>query len=281
MTRSWKMVVLGLCAFLVLAMPIAAKGADEEPATESTTMSIDEMRGMIDVQEKATFVLPRPIVYFALVEQFGADYDFSEAIELNTDWNYESYIKLALNLGGRSADGMAFYASDDMASLKKNADTIEKMMSVLGIEEDVQDSIDALKSALVSGTDDEVKQLADDIYTSVEATLTEQDKLELAQFISLGSWIEGAYIVSASLVENYDAEVSKVVALEPVVGTYITLLEQRKDFVEYEPVLQEIADALDVIAPLVKTEGNDPVPQENIEKLYEIVSGLKTSIEAM
>jgi len=280
MKQSSRLALLGLCFLFVIAGPLMAKGADEESVPDAAGPSVVDVNTMITIPKAATYVLPRPIVYFTLVEEFGEEYDFSAGVDLNTDWNYESYIKLALNLGARSADGMAFYAGDEMGDFRKNADTIEKMMSVLGIDEDVREPIEALKAALIDRDDGAVKSLSDDVYTSVEKVLLDQDKMQLAQFISLGSWIEGAYIVSTALVENYDEEVSKVVALHSVVRTYQSVLENQKEFVNYEPILQEIQAALDSIYPLIVVEKNAPVPLENIEEIQLVLSDLKKAIEA-
>lgn len=87
--------------------------------------------------------------------------------------------------------------------------------------------------------------------------------------------------MSGSLMKKYDPEVSKVVALEEVAEAYSTMLEGMEELVEYDDTLSEIAEALPTIKDLVAVEENEPVPEQNIQKLYSITSGLTTTIAEM
>jgi hypothetical protein len=274
--------------FLILALcPLFSGGKPESPGSgpkegaSEETVELASIVGMIEIDDSSTYVMPRPIVYFSLVEEIGGEYDFSRMVTLNKEWNYSEYIKLALNLGMRSADGMALYASDKNDLFLENMDTIEKIVGILGIEDSIRAVTDELKKAIGSGDKERVKDLADKVYTEAQTALKEQDNEELAQFMTLGSWIKGAYIMSGSLMKKYDPEVSKVVALEEVAEAYSTMLEGMEELVEYDDTLSEIAEALPTIKDLVAVEENEPVPEQNIQKLYSITSGLTTTIAEM
>ena len=272
--------ILALCPLFSGGKPESpGSGPKEEPSEE--TVELASIVGMIEIDDSSTYVMPRPIVYFSLVEEIGGEYDFSRMVTLNKEWNYSEYIKLALNLGMRSADGMALYASDKNDLFLENMDTIEKIVGILGIEDSIRAVTDELKKAIESGDKERVKDLADKVYTEAQTALKEQDNEELAQFMTLGSWIKGAHIMAGSLTEKYDPEVSKVVALEEVAGAYITMLEGMEELVEYDDTLSEIAEALPTIKDLVAVEENEPVPEQNIQKLYSITSGLITTIAEM
>lgn len=287
MKRTCATALFATVFFTLALCPLFSGGKPESPETKpkegpsEETVELASIVGMIEIDDTSTYVMPRPIVYFSLVEEIGGDYDFSQMVTLNNEWNYSEYIKLALNLGMRSADGMALYASDKEDQFLENMDTIEKIVGILGIEDSLRGVTDELKKAIGSGDKERVKDLADKVYTEAQDTLKEQDNEELAQFMTLGSWIKGAYIMSGSLMRKYDPEVSKVVALEEVADAYITMLDGMEELVEYDDTLSEIADALPEIKDLVAVEENEPVPEQNIRELYNITSGLTTTIAEM
>ena len=273
------MATLMLFGLFSTLFAVGEKEVKEPVAAKEVTL--DNIMGMVNVDKSSTYVLPRPIVYFAIIEEVKDEFDFSDVVKLQENWNYTDFIQLSLNLGMRSADSMALYSGDNEDLFIQNNETIEKMINILGVDEFIRPAIDSLKKALSSGDDSKLKEYADDVYTSVESTLVKQDNKELAEFMTLGSWIEGAYLVSKGLLVDYDPEISKIAALDTVVDAYIRMLGNMEELVKYDPILKKIEQALPKIKVLVTTESGEPVSRENIAELNKIVLELKTTIEKM
>lgn len=282
---NFKLISLGFVLMIALSFSACEgkkKGAGLDPKA-GEAVNLGEILSKSTINLEKNYVLPRPIVIFALIKDaLGTESSekFGTLVEANSEWEYQDFAKQALNLGMRTADGVAFFVGGNEEALKKNAIAIEKLCSSLGIQEKIKDETNKIKTAVEEENLDNMDKLIDDLYSKVEYVFYQEGEDELAMFASLGAWIEAAYLTTEYLKSNYNEKVAKIIAQDHIVAVYSKSLDAASDIVKDNETLQKIKSSLPALKDLIATKGDAPISKENIDTINTILFSMKTAIEA-
>ncbi len=255
--------------------------ADTKIKKKSFKLKKDFGTEMLDlkIDEKTMYVLPRPMVIFKLLADSKLKFDSVD--EINTQTRYLSEAKKALNLGARCADGIALmYGSPTKTQQKDLGTTIMKLSKSLDLTQGLEKDIKELQKSLKQDDRKATEKKIDDVFSSAEILFNNRQDQHLAVFVSLGGWIEALHISTSSLINNYNADASKVLSQGNVIDVYIESLSSMQGLVDSQPALKKIASQLPVIKDLVATDKDAPISKQSINQLHQISKELKKAIES-
>ena len=89
------------------------------------------------------YILPSPAQLFNALSQ-GKKLGWKDQVAKNSEWNYSSGVKLALNLGARSADAVVFIFDEDYESAINLLTVIDKMAKGLQIDSVKKEDVKAV-----------------------------------------------------------------------------------------------------------------------------------------
>jgi len=244
---------------------------DKKPLDQSILDSMGKLR--ID------YILPRPAIISEVLHQ--NQFTFTGKVKVNVFQNYNSGVKIALNLGSRCTDGIMMAYEKKKSSDKELEDiggVIQKLLEDLGLENNLK-GISPLKAALKSKNQDEINSSIDNLFAEAETFLRQRDDGDLAILVSLGGWIEMMYYASEELSKNYQEQSARVLAMDYIVDIYISVLNNLKIFVQDTPTLQIIANQLPRVKQLMQIPSDQSLSQEAVKNIYDIANNLKQEIE--
>lgn len=270
------------------------KAIDKEVEKSQTTNTISSKKEKSPTDQFRYF-LPSPDQLFVQLGKIS-QINWNGLVQINEQTNY-SDIQIALNIGSRSADGLVLVHANDMKGARKVWNVINELTRRLNLDKELEEKQKEVKLALENIVEkqqkgqtkidpEDNKQLRralKRVYSASEKALKAKDNEDLAILVGLGGWIEGLYLVSNALSNNYDAESAKLLRQSHIVNIYGRLLSSSTmgETVKNHAVIQSIIKELPRIRNLTSVPKKDPVPKENIIKLYEISKNLKSSIEGV
>lgn len=262
-----------LGAFLLLTFSLlifSCSGNEQEKKTEE---NLEEVTlGEEDLQFKEEFKsavkqLPSPLEISSFIQETGAAYDRNimnpyESVDKYSTTNQ----KKALNLGVYVADlgySCAYYVQEDIIQYVNAVKVVSDQLGVSGAFG--QERIAKFEQSLPN-KDSLIKVITENIYLTDEV-LIENDKMDMAALILVGSFVEGLHI-STSIVKNYPADLPdefRFQILNPIITeianqevTLTMLLDILNKFEGNEAVMGMAGklNELDAIYKNVGTEGS-------------------------
>jgi hypothetical protein len=264
-------------ALLLLTFSIflfSCGGNDQEKQTEKNISDVDSL-DEVDSQFKEEFKsavkqLPSPLEISTFIQETGAAYDRNI---MNPYESVDKYMttnqKKALNLGVYVADlgySCAYYVQEDIIQYVNAVKVVSDQLGVSGAFG--QDRIAKFEQSLPN-KDSLIKVITENIYLTDEV-LIENDKMDMAALILVGSFVEGLHI-STSIVKNYPAD-----------------LPDEFRFQILNPIITEIANQEVTLTMLLdilnKFEGNESVTSmasklKELDAIYQNVDDSEDSAD--
>jgi len=280
--------------FFGIILIISAIGCDQRKSGNHSEKSRTKTDASKLKNISINYILPSPAQLFTALERVH-QVNWSGLVTVNKEINYSSDIQSSLNIGCRSADGLVLVYAGDIKGAKDVWTSINALSSRLAIDNMLEDSQLGVKAVIDSilekqqagqkSIDPEdskkLRHALDQVHGVTEKVLRDSNNSDLALLVSLGGWIEGFYLVTQALSENYNENSARLLRMSSLVDTYQQQLSDpyMDEAIKKHAVIKEIIKSLPVIVTLTSVEKGEPLSQESVIKLYEIAKKLKTSIE--
>lgn len=184
----------------------------------------------------------------------------------------------ALNFGVNVADAFVAVLAKDKEQFQQSREIVAKLATELSADKTLDEKSQQAKKLVEDGKWRELGNLLEEIRFGTLKDLETKDKDSFI-LASLGGWLRGLDLVTAALAKNYDAEATKVLR-QPGLVDYLEkqvnqLQGRSKDQKEVQMVKSKMGD----IKTLCTFDKKATLPQEKIEKLHGITSGLIAAIQ--
>lgn len=227
------------------------------------------------------YIIPSAFHSFEFLNDMGFPWKKLTVPENNTDYSNES--QLALVLGMRAADGIVSLYADEKEEARLTRSTVLELTNKLGITPDIKNTVFALDQAIILRA--EQRALGDrlmDLEFQIEKNLHKQKKDNLAVLVELGGWLEGLYIVSKGISQNYNPTYSEILRQPHIAEIYIeviTSLSKRSSDEKEKKILESILENLIQISKIANHTHKEAFPLSKVKELYQISSNVKKTIE--
>ena len=227
------------------------------------------------------YIIPSAFHSFEFLNDMGFPWKKLTVSENNSDYPNES--QLALNLGMRAADGIVSLYADEKEDARFTRSTVLELTNKLGITPDIKNTVSALDQAVILHA--EQKALGDrlmDLEFQIEKNLHKQKKDNLAVLVELG-WLEGLYIVSKGISQNYNPAYAEILRQPHIAEIYIevlTSLSKRTSDEKEKVLLESILKHIIEISKIANHTHKESFPLSKVKELYQISSNVKKLIES-
>jgi hypothetical protein len=199
----------------------------EEKIVESIT-EIDEQ--LMDDFKKSKLIfysLPSPLETAMLIKRSGAQYDEEILNPIANVTNYNTNLKMALNLGIYSADLSYTSLFDQTQSAIQYMGCAKKLAEGLSI-------LDAIDETTIKKLEDNmnnrdaVMEIISETFMNSNAYLKENDRQALSVMVLVGGWVEGLYLatkLTSGSMDNNKRLIERIIYQKLSLITVMNLLE--------------------------------------------------------
>ena len=201
---------------------------EEEKLVESASQQIDQQ--MMEDFNKSKLIfysLPSPLETAMLIKRSGARYDEEILNPISNVTNYNTNLKMALNLGIYSADLSYTSLFDQTQNTIQYMACAKKMAEGLSIIDAIdENTIKKLEDNM--NNRDAVMEIISETFMSSNAYLKENDRPAISVMVLVGGWVEGLYLASSltnGSMENNKRLVDRIIYQKLSLITVMNLLE--------------------------------------------------------
>jgi hypothetical protein len=232
---------------IILILAVVFAGCNNQKSSKQLEQGFDDV--VVDDAVKMIEKYPMPSSYemIEFLNNSGAGYVFDITNPAENVSNYISYKQKSINLG--------IYAADLIYTItyQKNAETAVYLDNFVQLVEDleisnlnreffqsVQSNLDNKDSLLIL-----IKGAQYDTHKNLE----ENNKNEVALYALAGSWIEGMYLMSATLkfAENQQAIYEKMLQNRSSLNDLLMVMSPYKDEAGFQELYQSLANLMGMI----------------------------------
>ncbi len=218
---------LAICVALLAACNRSKTTTNLE---ENYTVSTEDEASAKDALNKSKTILytiPAPVEVASLIKESGAKYDEDLLHNINKVNNYDTNLKMALNLGIYTTD-MSF--TNIFEQSQKTVDYITSLKHLterLGIVQLVdEETINKIEAQ--SSSKDELLNIVSEVYMNANQYLMENNRKNIAAEVMVGGWTEGLYI-ALNIIKNSEKSnkqlTERVIAQKLALATVLNILE--------------------------------------------------------
>src|SRR5204862_1791399 len=131
---------------------------------------------------------------------------------------YRNRAQIALNLGGLIADGFIAVEAKDSQQVKNIGSDIIKLAKALGVSEHLLGRGKSINEFAENSEWDTLQEELEATQNEVKSSMQSHADQDLVSLVSVGGWIRGTQVVSASVIKNYDEQSAKVLRQPAVVN---------------------------------------------------------------
>ncbi len=231
-------------------------------------------------EEKALFktnvIVPVPSEIIMALDMLS-EVNWKAIVTYDKSTNYSENYKIALNLGVRVAQGFIAIQAQDRKNTGEMFSASRDLAENFGAKSEMFVSEDEIIKLLNDGSWTELRSILDDIHLKVKGEMYKYDP-DFVELASVGGWLEGLHIVSKALKSNYSEEASQILYQPELITYFSDAIRNVKPANGNNPEVTEIITKMPQIQLLCDVGSGNPIPLENIEKLYAISSGINKII---
>jgi hypothetical protein len=222
--------------------------------------------------------IPTPGELFAALEKPGKP-DWAGQYRTPIPMTYRNRAQIALNLGGLIADGFIAVEAQDSQQVKNIGTDIIKLAKALGVSENVLSRGNSINEFAENSEWDTLQEELEATQNEVKASMQSHSDQDLVILVSLGGWIRGTQVVSASVIKNYDEQSAKVLRQPAVVNFIHSKLNGLAEELRNEPLVKSVNEQLGEIEKLVAFQPGKAPSLDEIKKLNAAVTKLMEEIK--
>jgi hypothetical protein len=162
----------------------------------------------------------------------------------------------------------------------KNIGTdIIKLAKALGVSENVLSRGNSINEFAENSEWDALQEELEATQNEVKTSMQSHSDQDLVILVSLGGWIRGTQVVSASIVKNYDERSAKALRQPAVVNFIHFKLSEIGVDLRNEALVKTIGDQLASLEKLVTFQPGKAPTLEEVRKVNQAVSKLMEEIQ--
>lgn len=257
----------GMIAFLL--------GTTAAFAAEPAPLPADQMAKAIKTD---SLTIPTPGELFAAFEKPGKP-DWAGQYRTPIPMTYRNRGQIALNLGGLIADGFIAVEAQDSQQVKNIGTDIIKLAKALGVSENVLSRGNSINEFAETSEWDALQEELEATQNEVKTSMQSHSDQDLVILVSMGGWIRGTQVVSASIIKNYDERSAKVLRQPAVVSFIHTKMGEIGTDLRNEPLVKAVSEQLTALEKLVAFQPGKAPTLEEVRKINQAVSKLMGEIQ--
>lgn len=277
---KYRTLLLGLALILATAVLFTSCGEQSQSGGES-----DAGTAEADSEEKiwediaALIPISNPDEAYALLQQetdpdtWGDHAD--ESVEINTDDSESA----AFSIGVRGTNAILLTALGDSETAEAIAQSISRAAGSLAIQTDRIDSLVQQLTELLESdaeaSDRQARIVLNSIADELAEALLQTGDEEAALALQLGIWVESLRQSAGIVVDDYSALASTVFRRRSEAAVfgreYLTLASENDEYAS-------LAESLLALSTAMESDANRTIPQAQIERIYDITTGIKNEM---
>jgi len=223
--------------------------------------------------------IPTPGELFAALEKPGKP-NWSGQYRPPIPTTYRNRAQIALNLGGLIADGFIAVEAKDSQQVKNIGSDIIKLAKALGVSENLLRRGNSLNEFAENDEWDALQEELEATQNEVKSSMQSHADQDLVILVSIGGWVRGTQVVSASIVQNYDERSAKVLRQPALVGFIQSKLNAISGEVGGEPLVKDVKEQLVGIEKLVAFPAGKTPSIEDVRKVNDAVGKMMETIQS-
>ncbi|HWM23901.1 MAG TPA: hypothetical protein VNP98_03685 [Chthoniobacterales bacterium] len=271
----WKR--FGTVVCLISATVAFAAEPTPPPSTPppSTPLPPDQLAKAIKTD---SLTIPTPGELFAAFEKPGKP-DWAGQYRTPIPVTYRNRAQIALNLGGLIADGFIAVEAQDSQQVKNIGTDIIKLAKALGVSENVLSRGNSINEFAENSEWDSLQEELEATQNEVKSSMQSHSDQDLVILVSLGGWIRGTQVVSASIMKNYDERSARVLRQPAVVNFIHAKIAEIGMELRNEPLVKEVNGQLPALEKLVTFPPGKAPTLDEVKKINQAVSKLMEAIQ--
>jgi hypothetical protein len=225
-----------------------------------------------------SLTIPTPGELFAALQKPGKP-DWAGQYRTPIPVTYRNRAQIALNLGGLIADGFIAVEAQDSQQVKNIGTDIIKLAKALGVSENVLSRGNSINEFAENSEWDALQEELEATQNEVKASMQSHSDQDLVILVSLGGWIRGTQVVSASIIKNYDERSARVLRQPAVVNFIHFKIGEISPDLRNEPLVKTVADQLTALEKLVAFPPGKGPTLEEVRKVNQAVTKLMEEIQ--
>ena len=225
-----------------------------------------------------SLTIPTPGELFAALEKPGKP-DWAGQYRTPIPMTYRNRAQIALNLGGLIADGFIAVEAQDSQQVKNIGTDIIKLAKALGVSENVLSRGNSINEFAENSEWDALQEELEATQNEVKSSMQSHRDQDLVILVSVGGWIRGTQVVSASVIKNYDEQSAKVLRQPAVVNFMHSKVNDVGEELKNEPLVKDVSTQLLAIEKLDTFQAGKAPTLDEVRKLNEAVTKLMEEIQ--
>src|SRR5438132_3909116 len=218
-----------------------------------------------------SLTIPTPGELFAALEKPGKP-DWAGQYRTPIPMTYRNRAQIALNLGGLVADGFIAVEAQDSQQVKNIGTDIIKLAKALGVSENVLSRGNSINEFAENSEWDALQEELEATQNEVKTSMQSHRDQDLVILVSLGGWIRGTQVVSASIIKSYDERSAKVLRQPAVVHFMQSKINDVSPEMREDHLVKEVSDQLGQIEKLVSFPLGKAPTIEDVRKVNDAVA---------
>ena len=177
------------------------------------------------------------------------------------------------------ADGFIAVEAQDSQQVKNIGTDIIKLAKALGVSENVLSRGNSINEFAENSEWDALQEELEATQNEVKTSMQSHSDQDLVILVSMGGWIRGTQVVSASIIKNYDERSAKVLRQPAVVSFIHTKMGEIGTDLRNEPLVKAVSEQLTALEKLVAFQPGKAPTLEEVRKVNQAVSKLMEEIQ--
>src|SRR4051812_16568936 len=197
-----------------------------------------------------SITVPTPGELFAALAKSGK-INWSAQYRAPIPVTYANRAQIALNLGGLIADGFIAVEAKDGQQVKNIGSDIMKLGKALGVSEQLLSRGNSINEFAENNQWDTLQEELEATQNEVKSSMQTHRDQDLVILVSVGGWIRGTQVVSASILQNFDDRAAKVLRQPALISFIQSKLSDVSPDVRDDPLVRQLSTELGNIGKLV------------------------------
>ena len=263
-----------LFILLIFALAIGACGSGSEPNQDSSGSDKNENLDLSTDPTGGKAFIPSPGEIFTALNNLD-QVEWSELAIYSTKSDYSTRYSKALNLGIRIADGFVAVNEENKTKCYSMNEVIDKLATDLGFGQYTRVFKDSLTIPIATGQWQKARVILDNLHFAVQDKVGLNGEKDIIALGAIGGWLEGLYVVSGHLKNNYNQDNSDLLNQGRLLKDYRDDLEELNI---NDPLVDEVEKGLGEIQNVIGLQDAEEITVNQVNQLYEISKNLINQI---
>jgi hypothetical protein len=223
--------------------------------------------------------IPTPGELFAALEKPGKP-NWTGQYRGPVSATYGNRAQIALNLGGLIADGFIAVEAQDSQQVKNIGTDIIKLAKALGVSQNVLSRGNSINEFAENSEWDALQEELEATQNEVKSSMQTHRDQDLIILVSVGGWIRGTQVVSASVMQNYDERSAKVLRQPELVAYIHSKMNDISPELHDEPLVKEVSNQLAGVEKLVSFPPAKAPSADDVRKVNQAVGRIMDEIQS-